>query len=236
MLQHKFIRPSTSPWVAPIVLVIKKDGTTRFCVDYRRLNAVTIKDTYPLPRIDDMLDKLAKSEFFSTLDLASGYWQIDVDEKDKPKTAFNTGSGLYEFNVLPFGLTGAPSTFQRTMDFILMDTSHCLVYIDDVIVYSTTFAEHLADLEAVFRRLRQAGLKLKTQKCVWAKEEVRFLGHIVSKQGVKPDPHNTDKVRDFPVPRCVKHVQQFLGLASYYRRFLRNFAATSCSSSHFMLY
>jgi hypothetical protein len=171
-----------------------------------------------------MLDKLGKSKYFTTLDLASGYWQIEVKEEDREKTAFTTGAGLYEFNVLPFGLTGAPSAFQRTMDYILMDTPHSMVYIDDVIVFSESFAQHLVDLENVFKRIRQANLKLKPQKCAWAKPEVKFLGHVVSNKGIKPDPENTEKVQSFPTPKTVKHIQQFLGLASYYRRFIKDFA------------
>jgi hypothetical protein len=224
MLKHSIIRRSVSAWGAPVVLVKKKDNSRRFCVDFRRLNNQTQKDVYPLPRIEEMIDKLAQSQFFTTLDLASGYWQIEVTEEDKPKTAFNTGTGLYEFNVLPFGLTGAPATFQRTMDFLFMDVCHVMVYIDDLIIFSTTFQEHLRDLEAVFKRLKQAGMKLKPTKCEWAKEEVQFLGHIVSRIGIRPDPTNTNKVKTFPEPRTVRHVQQFLGLASYYRRFIMNFA------------
>ena len=224
MVDHGVIRPSISPWIAPVVLVKKKDGSVRFCVDYRKLNAVTVKDTYPLPRIDEMLDKLGKSKFFSTIDLASGYWQIEIAEEDREKTAFSTGEGLYEFNVLPFGLTTAPSTFQRTLEFILMDVAHCLVYIDDVIVFSETFEDHLKELTQVFKRLEYAKMKLKPSKCEWAKPEVTFLGHRVSAEGVKPDPRNTEKVDQFPTPKTVKNVQEFLGLTSYYRRFVKDFA------------
>jgi hypothetical protein len=152
MLSHDIIRPSCSPWTSPALLVKKKDGTLRFCVDYRKLNSVTHKDTYPLPRVDDMLDKLNNSCIFTTLDLASGYWQIEVHEKDKEKTAFSMGSGLYEFNVMPFGLSNAPSCFQRMVDFLLLDVTHALVYLDDVLVFSRDFTEHLTELETVFRR------------------------------------------------------------------------------------
>jgi hypothetical protein len=224
MLENGVIRRSTSPWCSPVVLVKKKDGSIRFCVDYRKLNMVTVKDVYPLPRIDEMLDRLGQTRYFSTMDLASGYWQIEVDEKEKSKTAFSTGQGLYEFNVLPFGLTGAPSTFQRIMDYILMDVPHAMVYIDDIIVYSVSFDQHLTDLRLVFKHIRAAGLKLKLKKCAWAKAQASFLGHQLSAAGIRPDPANIEKVKDFPRPRTVKHIQQFLGLASYYRRFIPGFA------------
>ena len=224
MMENEIIRPSSSPWMSPVVLVKKKDSTIRFCVDFRKLNDVTHKDTYPLPRIDDMLDKLHRATLFTTLDLQSGYWQIPIDEKDKEKTAFSAGEGLYEFNVMPFGLTGAPATFQRCMNYLLMDVNHTMVYIDDIIIYSTNFEEHLNDIENVLKVLKTSGLKLKPSKCEWVKQEVSFLGHIVSAKGMTPDPVNTEKVRNFPVPRNIKDIQRFIGIASYYRRFIKNFA------------
>ena len=224
MLENHIIQPSFSPWMSPVVMVKKKDGTMRFCIDYRKLNAVTIKDTYPLPRIDEMLDKLHNAKFFTSMDLQSGFWQIEIEEEDKYKTAFSTGDGLYEFNVLPFGLTGSPPTFQRCMNIILMDAKHAMVYIDDILIYSTTFKQHLKDIEVVLNRLKNAGLKLKPSKCEWAKESISFLGHIISSNGIQPDPKNTEKVSDTQPPKNVKEVQRFLGLASYYRRFIKNFA------------
>ena len=224
MADNEIIRRSASPWTSPVVMVKKKDGSIRFCVDYRKLNEVTRKDTYPLPRIDEMLDKLGRSTIFTTLDLQSGYWQIEVEEEDKQKTAFSTGKDLWEFNVLPFGLTGAPATFQRCMNYILMDTDHTMVYIDDIIIYSRTFSEHLQDVRNVFERLKQSGLKVKPSKCEFAKTSVKFLGHIITADGIKPDPTNTDKVRNITAPSTVKEIQQFIGLASYYRKFIKGFA------------
>ena len=170
MLKKDVIQPSSSPWASPIMLVRKKDGSFRFCVDYRKLNEVTHKDACPLPRIDDTLSTLAGSRWFSTLDLLSGYWQVEVAEKDQPKTAFCTTEGL--------GLCNAPATFQRLMDLVLagLQWSHCLVYIDDVIVLGRNFKEHLLHLQQVFDRLRQAGLKLQPKKCRFLQPRVEYLG------------------------------------------------------------
>ena len=227
MEKKDVIRPSNSPWASPIVLVRKRDGSHRFCVDYRKLNAVTRKDAYPLPRIDDTLDTLSGACWFSTLDMVSGYWQVEVGEKDREKTAFCTPYGLYEFNVLPFGLCNGPATFQRLMDLVLsgLQMSQCLVYIDDVIVVGRTFDEHLCNLREVFGRVRGAGLKLKPSKCAFLQERVYYLGHEVSRKGVATDPTKINQVAHWPVPQSVKDVQKFLGLASYYRRFVRNFAS-----------
>uniref|UniRef100_A0A6G5ABV7 Putative tick transposon n=1 Tax=Rhipicephalus microplus TaxID=6941 RepID=A0A6G5ABV7_RHIMP len=166
MLQDGVIQPSSSPWSSPVVLVKKKDGTLRFCVDYRKLNNVTKKDVYPLPRVDDSLDKLRRAKYFSSVDLKSGYWQIEVDERDREKTAFVTPDGLYEFKVLPFGLCSAPATFQRMMDTVLADLKwkSYLVYFDDVVVFLETFDEHLRRLRNVLEAIRSADLTLKPEK------------------------------------------------------------------------
>ena len=227
MLAKGVIQPSCSPWASPIVLVPKKDGSVRFCIDYRKVNAATRRDAYPLPRIDDTLDTLAGAKWFSTLDMVSGYWQVEVADEDKEKTAFCTPDGLFEFNVLPFGLCNGPATFQRLMDLVLtnLQWSSCLVYLDDVIVVGRTFTEHLRNLESVFQRLRKAGLKLKPKKCAFFRREVLYLGHIVSHEGIATDPAKTSKVAQWPTPTTTKEVQKFLGFAGYYRRFIRDFAA-----------
>ncbi len=196
MLDKGIIRPSDSPWASPVVLVPKKDGSLRFCMDYRRVNAVTRKDAYPFPRVDDILDTLAGSRWFSTLDLLSGYWQVEVKPKDREKTAFCTPEGLFEFCVMPFGLCNAPATFQRLMDAVLagLQWSSCLVYIDDIVIPGKTFTEHLAHLRQVFQRLKGAGLKLKPSKCNLCLKEVEFLGHVVGAEGVRTDLKKTEKV------------------------------------------
>ncbi|PIK40687.1 hypothetical protein BSL78_22442 [Apostichopus japonicus] len=173
MLEGGIIQPSSSPWSSPIVLVTKKNGSTRFCVDYRRLNDITIKDSYPLPRIDDSLDALSGAKWFSTLDMKSGYWQVEMDPHDKSKTAFITTSGLYEVNVLPFGLCNAPATFQRLMERVLkgLHWQTCLLYLDDIIVFSKTFDEELVRLTQVFNRIKEAGLKLNLRNAVCSSQK-----------------------------------------------------------------
>ena len=229
MLKKNVIQPSTSPWASPIVLVRKKDGSMRFCVDYRKVNAVTRKDAYPLPRVDDTLDTLSGSRWFTTLDLISGYWQVEVNPEDTEKTAFCTPEGLFEFKVMPFGLCNAPATFQRLMDAVLagLQWNSCLVYLDDVVIPGKSFEEHLRNLNSVLGRLREAGLKLHPEKCAFCRKQVTFLGHIVSEDGVATDPAKTSKVATWPEPTSVREVRQFLGLASYYRRFVKGFATVA---------
>ena len=226
MLEKDVIQPSTSPWASPIVLVQKKDGTLRLCVDYRKVNDVTRKDAYPLPRVDDTLDTLSGSKWFTTLDLISGYWQVEVCDGDIDKTAFCTTEGLFEFKVMPFGLSNSPVTFQRLMDAVLagLQWSNCLVYLDDIIIPGRTFKEHLKNLSMVFDRLREAGLKLHPKKCAFCQQQVTFLGHVISDKGIATDENKTKKVAAWPEPTSKKEVRQFLGLASYYRHFVKDFA------------
>ena len=225
------IEPSSSPWSSPVVMVRKKDGTLRFCVDYRELNKITKRDTYPLPRVDDLLDQLGSSRYFTTLDLASGYWQIRVAPGSREKTAFVTPHGLFQFWVMPFGLTNAPAVFQRLMQTVLMGLNpvegkqFVSVYIDDVLVFSQSLDEHLEHLRLVIQKIQDAGLKLKPAKCQFVREEVEYLGHVLTPSGLKTNSKLVESVVNYPRPQNSKEVKQFLGLSSYYRHFIRKFAA-----------
>lgn len=214
LMEAGIVRESSSPYASPIVLVKKKDGSLRMCVDYRHLNVKTRKDAFPLPRIEESLDSLSGARWFSTLDLASGYLQVPVSEHDRPKTAFCTPFGLFEFNRMPFGLCNAPSTFQRLMERLFGDQQcqSLLLYLDDIVVFSTSVAQHLQRLELVLDRLRREGLKANLQKCAFFKREVRYLGHVISAQGVATDPSKIEAVAQWRRPTVVSELRTFWGL------------------------
>ena len=229
LLERGVIRPSQRDYASPIVLVRKKSGALRLCVDYRRLNAKTRKDAYPLPRIDESLDALGRAQYFSAIDLASAYNQVEVHPDDRHKTAFTTPMGLYEYNRMPFGLCNAPGTFQRLMQMIFREEllQILLVSLDDIIVYSDTIADRLKRLERVFQKLREHGLKIEAEKCQFFQSRVKYLCHVVSAEGVATDPAKTEAVSQWPTPITLKDLRSFLGFASYYRRFVPGFAQTA---------
>lgn len=231
MLEQGIIRHSNSPWSSPIWVVPKKLDASgqqkwRLVVDYRKLNEKTIDDRYPMPNITEILDKLGKCQYFSTLDLASGFHQIEVDPKDIQKTAFRVEQGHYEYVRMPFGLKNAPATFQRVMDNVLRELigKVCLVYMDDIIIFSTSLQEHMVNLSKVFQALSNYNLKIQLDKSEFLKKEVAFLGHIVTPNGVKPNPDKIEAIKKWPLPRNEKELRGFLGTLGYYRRFVKDFA------------
>ena len=231
------IRESSSPWSAALVYVKKKDGSTRPCVDYRRLNAVTTKDAYPLPRIDDCLDSLEGAVYFSSMDLTSGFYQIPVKDSDIEKTAFSTSkNGLYKYVMMPMGLCGSPNTFQRCMELVFRGLTWrtLLIYLDDIISFGHTFSEALNRLEEILKRLQEANLKLKPHKCSLFQKEISVLGYRVNASGILPQPSKCDLMKSWPVPRNLTDVRSFLGFVGYYRRFIKNFSARAVPLNRLM--
>ncbi|XP_078787638.1 retrovirus-related Pol polyprotein from transposon 297 [Oryzias latipes] len=227
LLEAGVIRESESPFSSPIVVVRKKNGDVRLCIDYRKLNLHTIKDAYALPNLEESFSALTGSRWFSVLDLKSGYYQIEMAEEDKPKTAFVTPLGFWEFNRMPQGVTNAPSTFQRLMERCMGDLhlKEVLVFLDDLIIFSDTLEEHEDRLMRVLHRLKDYGLKLSLEKCKLFQTSVRYLGHIVSERGVETDPEKIDALKSWPIPQTLKELRSFLGFAGYYRRFIQGYAA-----------
>ena len=221
------IEKSESPWSSQLVLVRKKDNSWRMCVDYRKLNAKTVKDAYPIPRIQDNLDSLNGAQWFTSLDCGMAYHQIPVEEIDRPKTAFATPrGGLYQYVTMPFGLCNAPATFQRIIEKVLIGLQWNILalYLDDIIVFSKSFDLHIKHLETVFERLQMSGLKLNAKKCQFFRKEVTFLGHIVTQDGIKPDTSKTEAVSSIPTPTNISELRKFLGFTSYFRKFVKDYA------------
>ncbi|GBG83058.1 hypothetical protein CBR_g36675 [Chara braunii] len=226
LLEKGWIRPCSSSFGAPVLFVPKKEGELRMCIDYRGLNAVTVKNVEPLPRIDDLLDRVQGCKYFSKIHLKSGYHQIEVHHDDQYKTAFQTRYGHYEFTVMPFGLTNAPATFQRCMNDLFRPwlDKFVEVYLDDILVFSKTLHEHQGHLRQVLQKLREANFKINAKKCEWAKTQVLYLGHVLDGDGIKPEDSKIAAIRDWPTPRTLTELRSFLGLANYYRKFVRNFS------------
>jgi len=220
---------ATSPWASPVLMIRKPNGGIRFCIDYRRLNAVTVNDCYPMPLIDDILDVLRGANLFSTMDIASGYWNVPMAEDSIEKTPFTCKYGLFEWLVMPIGLCNAVPAFDRLMENVLVDLKWrtCLVYPDDCVVFRTDFPTHLVRLKQVLERFRAAGFKLKMKKCRWGRDQVAFLGHIVTPSGILPNPEKVKAVMKVARPHDLHTVQAFLGLTSYFRRYIPGYAAIS---------
>ncbi|GKE65126.1 putative reverse transcriptase domain-containing protein, partial [Tanacetum coccineum] len=231
LLDKGFIRASSSPWGAPILFVKKKDGSMRMCIDYRELNKVTVKNVYPLPRIDDLFDQLQGTKWFSKIDLRSGYHQLKVREEDIPKTAFRTRYGHYEFVVMPFGLTNALTIFMDLMNRVCrpMLDKFVIVFIDDILVYSKSKEEHEAHLREVLETLRKERLYAKFAKCEFWLQEIQFLGHVVNSEGIKVDPAKIEAVMNWQTPKDVGEIRSFLCLAGYYQRFIQDFSKIASS-------
>ena len=226
MLENGIIRKSKSPWASPVVLIPKPDGSIRFCIDYRKLNAKTKKDVYPLPNITDTIESVRGKKYFTSIDLAAGYWQVEVEEDDKEKTAFICKQGLFEFNIMPFGLSNAPSTFQRMMDEVIRECDVEMIrdYIDDILVASETFEEHIEDLRKLFEVLRKKHLKMKLSKCGFCENSIIYLGHKISKDGIEMNNVKVEAIQRLTPPKDIPTLRSFLGMTSYYRRFIKDYA------------
>ncbi len=224
MLQHNIIENSKSPYASPALLVKKKDASWRFCIDFRSLNAITLEDNFPLPRIESMLDKLGQAKFFSVLDLASGYWQVPIKQSDRYKTAFIVPEGTYQFTVMPFGVRNAPALFTRLMSDVLKPVEKfSMSYIDDIIIYSRTVEDHIDHIVSVLKALESANLKIKPSKCTLFRHSLKFLGHLITKAGIFPDPDKVEEIDKIKGPTTVKEVQSFLGITNFYRKFIPHF-------------
>ena len=235
LLNNGIISPSNSSWASPVVIVKKRDGSPRFCIDYRCLNSITQKDVYPLPRIDDVIERLNGSTIFSKLDLCSGYFQVPLAPEERDKTAFLTADGLWQFNRLPQGLKNSPSVFQRLMNQTLgsLRWDLCLAYLDDIIVYSSSFDQHLVDVHKVCRALHTSNFKLNVNKCSFFQNEISFLGHKITTDGCSPNDDNIRAILQFPIPKSSKAAHSFLQMVGFYRKFIPQFAQLSSPLNKF---
>ena len=206
MIERDVVEPSSSEWSSPIVIVPKKDGSLRVCMDFRKVNAISQFDAYPMPRIDDLLERIGRAHYITTLDLCKGYWQVPLDEQSKAYTAFRTPMGLFQLKVMPFGLHGAPVTFQRLMDKVLQDCDdYCAAYLDDVVIYSHSWEEHIQHLSSVLGKIHEAGLTLNLLKCEWVKQETKYLGYQLGKSEVRPQVEKVESIRNSPQRRGPHH-------------------------------
>ena len=230
LLKKGIIRESDSPWNSSIVVVKKPNSSDlRICINYKKLNEVTIKPTYYIPDANQIFDSLHGANYFSTLDLSNAYYQCEVKEEHKKYTAFSTRHGRYEFEKMPFGLCGAPFTFQKLMSLVLKEENWkiCVIYLDDVLIFSSTFEEHVKNVNTVLSKIRQAGLKLSPSKCHFCQKEVKFLGHIVNRNGLSTDPMKVEKIKNWKLPKTIADLRKFLGFCNYYRKFIKNYSGIS---------
>jgi len=230
MEKSGIIRRCDSVWNSPLVCVLKKNKTDlRICLDFRALNLITERPLFPMPNIDEMIEILRGAQVFSTIDLGNAYYQVELEEESQLKTAFSTKSGQYCFNRIPFGIAAAPATFQKLMTEVLgeLNWKEAVVYLDDILIFSRDEQEHLKRLKRIFNKIKDAGLKINPDKCNFLKEEIKFLGHIVTKNGIKTDDEKIKAMQEFETPKCVKRLRSFLGLANYYRRFVKDYAKQS---------
>jgi hypothetical protein len=226
LLDKEYIRPSVSPWGAPVLFVKKKDRTLRLCIDYRQLNKMTVKNKYPLPRINDLFDQVGGAKIFSKLDLRSGYHQVRIKDEDISKTTFRMRYGHYKFVVIPFGLTNVPATFMCLMNNIFSQylDKFVLVFIDDILVYSKTEEEHEENLRIVLQTLRKHKLYAKFNKCDFYQKKIQYLGHVISEEGIAVDPEKIRAIMEWSIPKDVADIRSFMGITGYYRRFIEGFS------------
>ena len=228
LYENKIIKKCNSQWNTPLICVWKKEKKDiRLCLDFRRLNAITERQAFPMPNVEEMLDKLESAKYFSSIDLGNAYYQVELEEESKEKTAFSTKTGQYCFNRMPFGIAAAPGTFQELMIKVLNGMKNALVYLDDILIYTTNLEEHYLALNEVIQRIGRAGLKINPEKCHLLKKEVKFLGHIINKDGIKTDPAKIEAIKSFERPKCLKNLRSFLGICNYYRRFIKEYAKKS---------
>ena len=228
MLTNKLIKPSFSPWSSPVVLVPKPNNQFRLCLDYRKVNAITKTDSYPLPRVDDCVDRIGNAHFISKFDLLKGYWQVPLTERVKEISAFITHNGLYQCSVMPFGMKNAASTFQRLMNIVCSKVKNCVVYIDNVVIYSNSWEDHLQSIHELFKAIQNANMVINLAKSDFSQVKITYLGFEVGYGKVLPKESNIQAILDFPVPKTRKNIRQFIGLAGYYRKFVLNFSDIVC--------
>ena len=224
MIEHEIIEPSQSSWSSPIVMVPKPDGTLRFCIEYRKVNAETKTDSYPIPRLEDCIDRVGNSAFVSKIDLLKGYWQVPLTDRAKEISAFVTPDGLYQCKTMPLGMKNAPATFQRMMSQVIAGLENCVVYIDDILVYSDSWEDHLKHMSVLFDKLSKANLVLNLKKSEFAKATVTYLGHVVGQGHVLPRVAKVQAIQEFPVPTGKRELMRFLGMSGFYRKFVPNFS------------